>query len=130
MHSTTASFLSFLALAPLLTFIPTVSAGGTIACYSTHLAGGVGNIPAHNPEFFDGTDTYIGGPFNLACGEMVGHGDDGYSNWEGGGGRSISANFWITPDSCMNVETGGNHYWCCPGRINQNDGSVTSCDFS
>ncbi|KAH9888471.1 hypothetical protein C8Q73DRAFT_185575 [Cubamyces lactineus] len=127
MSSASLRALALLAVAPLL--VPFVRAGGTIACYTSHLAGGVGNIPIHNPEFYDGTDTYIGGPFNLACGEMVGR-SDGYSTWEGGDGRTISADFWITDDSCMNVETGGVHYWCCTNGINQNDGSVTTCNYT
>ncbi|TFK84847.1 hypothetical protein K466DRAFT_209973 [Polyporus arcularius HHB13444] len=109
-----------------------VRAGGVIACYSGNLAGGAhgGVIPYHNPEFYDGTDTYIGGPFSTDCGQMVGRPSDGYSDWEGGNGNTISADFWITNDGCMNVETGGNHYWCCTDHINQGDGSVTKCNYT
>ncbi|RPD58143.1 hypothetical protein L226DRAFT_614921 [Lentinus tigrinus ALCF2SS1-7] len=120
---------TLLAVLPLFLHLPIVRAGGVIACYSSRLNGGVGNIPIHNPEFYDGTDTYIGGPFNLDCGEMVGR-SDGYSNWEGSDGRSISADFWITDDQCMNVMTGGVHYWCCTGGIKQGSGSVTQCNYT
>ena len=120
---------ALLALLPILPLVLRVHAAGVIGCYTSHLAGGVGNIPIHNPEFYDGTDTYIGGPFNLACGEMVGR-SDGYSNWEGSNGNSINADFWITDNECMNVMTGGVHYWCCTNGIKQGDGSVTTCNYT
>ena len=120
---------ALLALLPILPLALRVHAAGVIGCYTSHLAGGVGNIPIHNPEFYDGTDTYIGGPFNLACGEMVGR-SDGYSNWEGSNGNSINADFWITDNECMNVMTGGVHYWCCTNGIKQGDGSVTTCNYT
>ncbi|KAI0820606.1 hypothetical protein BC628DRAFT_1505735 [Trametes gibbosa] len=119
--------LAILAVTPLLA--QRVLAGGVIACYTSHISGGVGNIPVHNPEFYDGHDTYIGGPFAEACGEMVGMPGDDYSNWEGNG-ESISAKFWITSNSCMNVMTGGVHYWCCTNGIGENDGSVTTCNYT
>ena len=127
MPSASLRALALLAVTPLLASF--ARAGGTIACYSTQVDGGVGEIPSHNPEFYDGTDTYIGGPYALACGEMVGESDP-YGTWEGSDGRTISAKFWITDDLCMNVETNGNHYYCCPGSINQNTYSVTSCNWS
>ncbi|KAI0359270.1 hypothetical protein OH77DRAFT_1517807 [Trametes cingulata] len=83
----------------------------------------------HAGGFYDGSDTYIGGPFSLDCGEMVGR-SDGYSNWEGSGGRTINADFWITDDQCMNVMTGGVHYWCSTNGINQGDGFVTTCNYT
>ena len=118
-----------LALLSILPLALRVHAAGVIGCYTSHLAGGVGNIPIHNPEFYDGTDTYIGGPFNLACGEMVGR-SDGYSNREGSNGNSINADFWINDNECMNVMTGGVHYWCCTNGIKQGDGSVTTCNYT
>jgi hypothetical protein len=125
--------LSKTALAALLvaaSFIISTAQAGTIACLNGQLNGGVGQVPVHNPEFSINGQTFIGGPFSTDCGEMVGAAADPNSKYEGGDGSlSAMATFWITSDTCMNIMTGGNHYFCCPGKINQGSDDITTCTF-
>jgi hypothetical protein len=74
-------------------------------------------IPAHNVIFGvqgSGNGTCYGGPFADSCAEMIGARHDGYSNAECDKG-SMSYDFWITPDQCMNLEYDGKHVYCCDG---------------
>lgn len=124
--------LSKASLAALASFmISTVTAqSGIIACVSDVISGGSwGDLPVHNAEFTIDGQTYIGGSFATDCGQMPGLSPDLYTNFEGNG-VSVGATFWITSDLCLNIEVGGIHHWCCPGKIiGFADGGVTTCDF-
>lgn len=112
--------------------ISTVQAG-MITCINGQQDGGRGNIPVHNVEFsFDdnGSAVYFGNAFATDCGEMAGSTPDPDSKFTGKGGLSMMAKFWITSDTCMNIMTGGTHYWCCPGSIKQQPGDATTCHFT
>ncbi|KAI0628398.1 hypothetical protein C8Q77DRAFT_455944 [Trametes polyzona] len=126
----TQQFLALAALVPISLLSPAVQAGGVIACHNGRVNGGRGDIPTHNPEFFDGSDTYIGGPFADDCGEMIGARADPTKNWSNGNGKTVSASFWITNDLCMNVEVNGVHHFCCPSKINQGSSDTTTCNWT
>ncbi|KAI0628942.1 hypothetical protein C8Q77DRAFT_1237491 [Trametes polyzona] len=114
--------IALLALAPLL--VRHVHAAGFISCTTSHLAGGVGNIPIHIPAYNDGSTTYYGGPFASACPTMVGRPADDTEDWLGGNGgetKKVRASFWITRDQCMNVLVNGVHHYCCTDHIAAND---------
>jgi hypothetical protein len=116
---------SLTALAAASFMISAVQAA-TITCISGD-AGGAYFIPDHKILFSNNGVTYFGESFAESCAGMVGGSADPYSNY-GGGGSSVSASFWITGDSCMNIEAGGNHYYCCPGSIGGGNYDVTSCN--
>jgi hypothetical protein len=100
-----------------------VLADGFITCIDGSESGGgdahdTYGIPVHNFSYsFDDGQSFVCGPLDEACGEIYGDLSfaNTYTSCEGGDGGEESAAFWITSDGCYNIESGGNHMFCCPG---------------
>ncbi len=108
--------------------VPVALGQGVISCQDDYDYNGNQAIPVHYPSISFPWATYVGGPYNSHCGQIIGGGIDYTANWESDTSpvTAISAGFWITPDGCMNVEWDGVHSYCCPNTINE---GTTSCDY-
>ncbi|KAI0705300.1 hypothetical protein C8T65DRAFT_830584 [Cerioporus squamosus] len=121
--------MNLYALLAILPFISATLGQGVISCQDDYDYNGNKAVPVHYPSISTPSTTYVGGPYNSHCGQIVGGGVDYTGNWESDTSpvTAIGASFWVTPDGCMNVEWDGVHSYCCPpGAINE---GTTSCDY-
>jgi hypothetical protein len=89
-------------------------------------------IPIHQFSYsFDGGQTFLCNQNFGQDGQCAQATDDStYYQCNGNKGGSESAAFWITLDGCFNVESGGNHMYCCGANVGSDAYGTWSCQTS